>query len=95
MQTGGLASLNVRLGSLEIGYTRSRTFDDMCDDGDDIAARATNAVLSDMTNGERIMREALEVVYLGHTWHRPLLLTPLVEIGKERVGARLERRGFV
>jgi hypothetical protein len=95
MQTGGLASLNVRLGSLEIGYTRSRTFDDMCDDGDDIAARATNAVLSDMTNGERIMREAIESFYLGHAWQRPFLLTPFVDAGKHRVGERLERRGFV
>jgi hypothetical protein len=95
MHTGGLASLNVRLCSLEICYTRSRTFDDMCDDGDNTAAAATNAVLSDMNNGERVLREALETFYLGHAWHRPLLLTPLVDAGKEHVGARLERRGFV
>jgi len=95
MRTGGLASLNVRLFSLEIGYTRSRTFDDMCEDADDTAACATNAVLGDMTNGERVLREALEVVYLGHAWHRPLVLTPLVDLGKQRVGKRLERRGFV
>jgi hypothetical protein len=95
MNSGSLSALKSRAYSLEIGYTRSRTFDDMCWDWDNAAARATDAVLSDMRNGERILREAIETFYLGHAWRRPLNLTYLVDLGKERVGERLERRGFV
>ena len=95
MHHGALSDLGVFLASVEIGYIRSRSFDDMCDDWDNAAASATNAVVGDMGNGERALREALETFYLGHAWRRPYLLTPLVELGKLHVGARLERRGFV
>jgi len=95
MHHGALSDLGIFAASVEIGYIRSRSFDDMCEDWDNAAAAATNAILSDMNNGERMLREAIETFYLGHVWLRPLNLTYLVELGKEKVGERLERRGFV
>lgn len=95
MQTGQYATLTVKLASLESGHTRSRSFDDMLEDGDRAAAKATNAVVGDLSKGPVPLRQAIESYYLGHAWRSSLILTPIVDLAREKIGLGLDRKGFV
>ena len=93
MQQGSYAHLKVRLMSAEAGRRYgSMDFDDMADAADVLAAKATNAAVSDLPPLPRL---AVNAYYLGHPWVTPVLLSPTVAAALELVGAALERKGFV
>lgn len=92
MQAPGHSRLSVRMASLEGGYSHGLDFDDLCDDADATAAKATNAVLNDL---DSLVRKAVYAAYLGERWNCGLLLSPIVEAAKAEVGTRLNRRGIL
>lgn len=92
MRSGAYAELAVRIGSLEIGYSRSKDFDGMCEERDAINAKATNAVIADLPP---IPKQAIMSYYLGERWVRPLMLSPCVNEGLEAVASGLRRKGII
>lgn len=93
MGRNSYAFLKVRLMSIEANRSYgSQDFDNMAEAADMVAAKATNAVVSDLPT---MPKAAVNAFYLGHPWnHRPLL-SQVIPAARELVGAALERKGFV
>lgn len=93
MSQGSYRHLKVRLMSAEAGRRwGTDDIENMYDSMDAMAARATNAAVSDLPP---LPKMAVHAYYLGHPWVQPVMLSPTVSLACELVGAALERKGFV